>query len=55
MHAAHRARETVDHLRKKNTRLYSDGPVASKYLRSEPNRLQDPGYHATSRLSDKNL
>jgi len=52
MHSAHRARETVDHLGQE-TPDYSAGPVASKYPRSEPNRLQDLGYHSTS-CRDKN-
>jgi len=31
-----------------NTRLYSAEPVASKYPRFEPSRVQDLGYHAKS-------
>jgi len=52
MQSAHRARETVD-LLCQETPDYSAGPVASKYSRSEPSRLQDLCYHATSCLPDK--
>ena len=49
--SAHRARETVDlNSAPRNIRLYSARPVASKYTRSKPSRLQDLDYRATSCL-----